>query len=67
MVKNMPAIQETGFSAWVGKILWRREWQPIPVFFPIEFHGQRSLTVYSPWGHKELNTTERLTLSFYMK
>ena len=48
MVKNMPAIQETGFNAWVGKILWRRDWQPTPVFFPVEFHGQRSLTVYSP-------------------
>ena len=31
------------------------------VFFPGEFHGQRSLASYSPWGHKELDTTERLT------
>ena len=41
---------------------WRRKWQPTPVFLPEEFHGQRSLVGYSPWGHKELDTTERLTL-----
>jgi len=32
-----------------GKILWRREWQPTPVFLPGEFHGQRSWAGYSPW------------------
>ena len=37
---------------------WRRKWQPTPVFFPGEFHGQRSLVGYSPWGHKELDMTE---------
>ena len=30
------------------------------VFLPGEFHGERSLVGYSPWGHKELDTTERL-------
>ena len=45
-----------GFNPWHGKISWRREWQPTPVFLPGEFHGQRS-----PWGHKELDTTEWLT------
>ena len=39
-----------------------REWQPTPVFLPGEFHGQRSLAGYSPWGQKELDTTERLSL-----
>ena len=34
-----------------------------PVFLPGEFHGQKSLVGYSPWGHKELDMTERLTLS----
>ena len=34
-----------------------------PVFFPGEFYGQRSLVGYSPWGHKESDTTEQLTLS----
>ena len=47
-----------GFAPWVGKISWRREWQPTPVFFPGEFHGQRSLVGYSPWGHKESDMTE---------
>ena len=53
--------QETGFNPWVRKIPWRREWQLTPVFLPGEFHGQRSLEGYSPWGCKELDTTERLT------
>ena len=44
---------------------WRREWQPIPVFLPGEFHGQRSLMGYSPWGHKDSDTTEQLTLTFH--
>jgi len=43
---------------WVGKIPWRRKWQPTPVFLPGKSHGQRSLVGYSPWGHKELDTTE---------
>ena len=37
-------------------------WQPTPVFLPGESHGQRSLLCYSPWGHKEWDTTEQLTL-----
>ena len=41
------------FNSWVRKIPWRRKWQPIPVFLPGEFHGQRSLAGYSPWGCKE--------------
>ena len=53
MVKNLSAMQETGFDPWVGTIPWRRAWQPTPVFLPGESHGQRSLVDYSPWGHKE--------------
>ena len=49
------------FDPWVGKIQWRRKWQPIPVFLPEELHGQRSLAGYSPWGCKVLDTIERLT------
>ena len=45
------------------KIPWRRKWQPTPVFLPGEFHGQRSLAGYSPWGHRDLDTTERLSFS----
>ena len=41
------------FDAWVGKIPWRRKWQPTAVFLPGKFHGQRSL-----WGHKESDSTE---------
>ena len=51
-VKNLPAIQETRFNPWVGKIPWRREWLPTPVFLPGEFHGQTSLAGYSPWGRQ---------------
>ena len=54
-----------GFDPWVGKIPWRRAWQPTPVFLPAEFHGQRSLAGYSQWGHKESDTTEQLTLSIW--
>ena len=54
---------ETGFDPWVGKMPWRRKWLLIPVFFLGEFHGQRSLVGYSPWGHIESDMTERLTLN----
>ena len=43
-----------GFDPWAGKIPWRRKWQPTPVFFPGESHGQRSLMDYSPWGRKRV-------------
>ena len=49
-----------GFNPWVGKIPWRRKWQPTPVFLPGKFHRWRSLVGYSPWGHEELDMTERL-------
>ena len=41
-----------GFDSWVGKIPWRRKWQPTPVSLPGESHGQRSLAGYSLWGRK---------------
>ena len=46
------------FNPWVGKILWRKKWQPTPVFLSGESRGQRCLAGYSLWGHKELGTTE---------
>ena len=52
--KNPPVMQET----WAGKILWRWERLATPVFWPGEFHGQRSLVDYSPQGHKELDMIE---------
>ena len=50
-----------GFDPWVGTIPWRRAWQPAPVFFSGESHGQRSLVGYSPWGRSELDMIEQLT------
>ena len=50
---------------WVGKIPWRRKWQPTPVLLPGESHGGRSLVGYSPWGRKESDTTERLHFHFH--
>ena len=40
------------------KVPWRRKWQPTPGFSPGKFQGQRSLVVYSSWGHKESDTTQ---------
>ena len=42
------ALNADGFDSWVGKIAWRRKWQPTPVFLPGESHGQGSLVSYSP-------------------
>ena len=52
-----------GFDSWLRKVPWSRKWQPTTVFLPEKSPGQRSLVGYSPWGHKELDTTEQLTLS----
>ena len=52
-VKNPPAMREIWVRSLVGKIPWRRERLPTPVFWPGEFHG-----LYSPWGHKESGTTD---------
>ena len=54
-----------GFDPWGGKILWRRKWQPTPVLLPGKSHGQRSVVGYSPRGHKESDTTERLHFHFH--
>ena len=59
-LKHLPAMRETQFDPWVGKIPWRRKWQPTPVFLPGESHGQRSLVGYSSQGLKESDRTERL-------
>ena len=64
LVKNLPAVQETGFDPQVRKIAWRRKWQPTPVLLPGEFHGQRGRIGCSPWNCKESDTTVQLTLTF---
>ena len=62
-IKNMPICWRPGFDPWVGKIPWRRERLPIPVFWPGEFCVHRSLAGYSPWGLRELDMTKQLSLS----
>ena len=49
-----------GFDPQVKKILWRRKWQPYPVFLPKKSHGQRNLAGCNPWGVKELDMTQQL-------
>ena len=60
MVKHLLTMRETGFNPWVGKISWRRKWQPTPVPLPGKSDGRRSLVGYSPWGRKEPDMTEQL-------
>ena len=62
MVKHLPGNAGEESDPWVGKIPWRRRWQPTPVFLPRESHGQRSLVGYSPWGGKELDASEQLKM-----
>ena len=47
-------MQEMQFNPWIREILWRRKWQPTPVFTPGKSHGQRSLAGYSPWRCKRI-------------
>ena len=63
MVKKFLQCRKSEFSPQVGEIPWRSKWQPPPVFWPGESHGQRSLVSYSLWDCKELDTTERLTVT----
>ena len=60
VVKSLPtsARHRCRFDPWVGKIPWRRKWQPTPVFLPGKCMEPGRL--YSQWGHKESDTTERL-------
>ena len=55
--------KRSGFNPWVRKILWRKAWQPTPVFLPGESHRQRSLEGSSQWGRKVLDTTEVTAVS----
>ena len=48
----------------IRKIPWRRKWQSTPALLSGKSHGRRSLIGYSPWGRKELDTTERLQFQF---
>ena len=56
----MQEVKRHGIDPWVGKILWRREWQPTPVFLPEKSHRQRSLAGYSP-RIAELDTSKTVS------
>ena len=56
--KIHPQCKRPRFDPRVGKILWRGKRQLTPVFLPGGFHGQRSLTGYSPRGHRDSDATE---------
>ena len=66
MVKRLPTMRET----WVQSLGWEdleKEMASTPVLLPGESHGRRSLIGYSPQGHKESDTTERLHLTSLQK
>ena len=52
LVRICPQFKRPRFNPWVKKILWKRKWQPTPVFLPGKSDGQRSLVHYSPRGPK---------------
>ena len=58
-------LRRPGFDPWVGKIPWRRKWQPTSVLLPWKSHGRRSLVGYSPWGCKESDMTKQLNFHFF--
>ena len=58
LVKNPSAMRHTWFDPWVGTMPWSRERLPTPAFWPGESHGH-----YSPRGHRDSETTERLSVS----
>ena len=64
-VKNSHAMQETGVRSLGWGDPLEKGIQSPPVFMPGEFHGQRSLAGYSPWGHKQSDRNEQLTLSLF--
>ena len=60
MIKNLPALQKTRVQSLDGDDPLEKKWVPTPVFLPGEFHGQRSLAGYSPWGCR-VGTESRLS------
>ena len=65
IIKNYPAMQETWVQSMGREDPLEKGMQPTPVFLPEKSHGQRSLADNSPWGSKESDTTEWLTLSLF--
>ena len=68
VVKNPPAsagdVKDADSIPGIGKVPWRRKWQPTLVFLPGKSHGQRNLVGYSPQGRKELDMTD-FTFHFF--
>ena len=60
-VKHPPAMQEIQVRSLGQEDPLEKGRLPTPPFLPEEFHGQRSLASYSPWGHRESDMTEQLT------
>ena len=60
-----PQCRRPGFDSWVRKIPWKRKWKPTPVYFPGEFHGQKSLVGYSPWVTKSRTQLKLLSAHIY--
>ena len=67
MVRICLQFWRPGFNPQIGKIPWRRACHSTPVFLLGESHGQRSLAGYSPRGHKESDTTERLSIAQHLQ
>ena len=63
-VNNSSLELRPGFNPWVGKIPWRRKWQPTPILLPGKSHGWRSLAGYSLWGSQKSDTTKQLHFHF---
>ena len=64
MIKNPPTMQETQIPSRGCEDTRTREWETLrtPIFLPGESHGQRSLVAYSPWGYKESDMTEKISI-----
>ena len=65
-VKRLPTMQETWVQSLGQEDPLEKEMSTTKVFLPGESCGQRSLVGYSPWGHKKLDTTERLHFHFHV-
>ena len=61
LVKSLPAVWQSQVRSLGWEDPLEKEMATHSIFLPGEVHGQRSLVGYSPWGHKELDTTEQLT------
>ena len=65
-VKNLPVMQKTKVQSLGQEDPLEKRMATHSSILPREFHGQRSLGGYNPWGHRESDTTEQLTLSEYI-